>query len=155
MRPVGWLLAARTKASIPARFSTALVAMYALVQGVLIAWGGIERWSGPSFTVIRQLPGSPYSWAAALVLFGLLVAASSLLQLRIHSQRGELRLWWLKAFGLLGVSVWSWLFGLGAFSATFTVPEAATTGGPVYLLVSAWSAILILIDEGRHSATPA
>lgn len=125
-------------ASVPARFTIWAVGVYAVVQGVGVCLGGIGRWQSPAFGVIRQVPGSPYSWGVPLAVCGLVVLTASLL--------GR---FWLKAAGLLGTSIWSFAFGSGAFSATMSSPVASTTGGPAYLLISVITAILIPIKERR------
>ena len=109
---------------------------FAIVQGLGMIWGGPHRWLGPAYAVVRQAPGSPYTWGAALVLFGCLTLSGSVL-----------RRWRVKAAGLLGVSLWSGTFSIGAFAATLTDPDAGTTGGPAYLLIAFSSAILIHVDE--------
>lgn len=135
----------RAPASVPARMTIWLYALYAVGQGIGICLGGIVRWSGPGYTIVRQLPGSPYSWGVALSLFGILLGVAS-----------ARKLWGLKAVALVLIVVWSVAFASGAFVAAATVPGAGTTGGPVYLLTAAAAAVLIMLDERRrpHETPP-
>lgn len=126
------------QASVPARFTIWAFGVYAIVQGVWVCLGGIGRWASPAFGMIRQVPGSPYTWGIPLAVFGVVVLTASLL--------GR---FWLKAAGLLGISVWAFAFGVGAVGAITMSPTASTTGGPTYLVISVVTAILIPIKERR------
>lgn len=117
-----------------------LAGVYAVIQGSGMVAGGVDRWSGPSFVVVRQVPGSALTWGAAVALLGLVVVAGSLS-----------RSFHLKAAGLGGLAVWSGAFGAGTLVATMTVPTAATTGGPTYFLIAIALSSLIAVDEGEPS----
>lgn len=129
-----------TPGTVAARATIWTFVIYALWQGAGIVLGGEARWSGPSFTYLRDTPGAPASWGWALVCLGLLLGCASLCTS-----------WWLKCFALAGMSVWSLGFASGAQYATTTVDTAATTGGPAYLLIAIIAAILILPDEARKA----
>jgi hypothetical protein len=102
------------------------------LQGILIIFGGPERWQGPGLSVINRLPGSPTSWAlwalgsGVLVIFGLVT-----------------RQWKLKAVGLVSFSVWCAAFSVGAFGAAITIDTVAPTGGPTYLAMAVLIALLV------------
>ena len=98
--------------------------------------GGHERFSAPSFAVLKEFPGAPYSWGIVIAAAGILLLAASL---------G--RHWRLKAAALVAISVWSSMFASGAWAAMAVVPTAGTTGGPIYLLVAFWSVLLVSVDE--------
>jgi hypothetical protein len=129
-----------TPGTVAARATIWAFVIYSLWQGAGIVVGGAERWSSPSFTYLREAPGAPASWGWALIVMGLLLGWASLA-----------RAWWIKCVALCGISTWSVGFASGAQYATTTVETAATTGGPVYLLVAIVAAILILPDEARKA----
>lgn len=129
-----------TPGTVAARATIWTFVIYALWQGAGIVLGGEARWSGPSFTYLRETPGAPASWGWALIGLGLLLGYASL----------SLS-WWLKLFALGGISVWSLGFASGAQYAMSTVETAGTTGGPSYLLIAILAAIVILPDEARKA----
>jgi hypothetical protein len=129
-----------TPGTVAARASIWAFVLYAFWQGTGIVLGGEARWSGPSFTYLRETPGAPASWGWVLIGLGLLLGFASL----------SLS-WWLKLFALAGISVWSLGFASGAQYATSTVETAGTTGGPAYLLIAVLAAIVILPDESRKA----
>lgn len=131
--------AGRVQATLPAQWTIRAFGIYAVAQGTGVCFGGIGRWASPAYEVVKRMPLSPYGWGAALVLFGVMIL--------IGSVAGK---WWTKAVGLFGLSVWSFVFAAGTFTATLTA-HAGTTGGPVYLLVSVVAAILITIKERPHA----
>lgn len=114
---------------------------YAIVQGLGICWGGIDRWSGAAFTTIRHLPGSPYSWGIPLAVAGAVIIFGSLRR----SNR-------IRNVGLIGASVWSVCFASGALSATLRA-NASTTGPPVYFVCMLAMCILVFVDERPPHAT--
>ena len=124
--------------TVSARATIWAIVIYCLVQGVGVVIGGAIRWSGPSFEYLRHTYGAPESWGWTLVFLGLMLAAASLL-----------RDWWLKLAALVGIATWSLGFAVGAWSATATVETAATTGGPVYFLVTVIAGIVVIPDEAR------
>ena len=128
-----------TPTTISARFAIWSFVIYSLWQGSGILVGGSERWVGPAYTKLREVPGAPASWGWALITLGLMLGTASLLNL-----------WRLKLVALVGISTWSFGFAFGAQYATSTVETAGTTGGPVYLLVCILSAVLIPYDESRQ-----
>lgn len=128
----------RVPATILSRVAIWLFGLYGIGQGVGICVGGIGRWSSPGYSIIAKLPGSPYSWGAPLILFGLVVLA------------GSFRLvFWVKLVGLCGMIAWALAFSSLAFTATFANSLAGTTGGPSYLLIALLALPLCFYDEGR------
>lgn len=130
-----------TPGTVAARGSIWAFVIYSLVQGAGIVIGGAIRWSGPSYTYLRETYGAPASWGWALVLLGLMLGMASLC-----------RMWWLKLAALVGIATWALCFSVGAHIATAVVPTAGTTGGPVYLLTAVLAAILVVPDESRKVA---
>lgn len=126
------------------RASIWVTGVYAIVQGLIILLADPGRWGGPSFTILRQVPGAPYSWGLSALIFGLFILTGSLLQI-----------WVVKAAGLLCLSSWALLFAAGSTAAVFAVPNAATTGGPTYVLIAVWTAILVWVDETNRGRTRA
>jgi hypothetical protein len=130
-----------TPATVSGRFAIWVFVGYALWQGSGIILGGEVRWGGPGYTFLRQAPGAPASWGWALIIFGLLLGAASLLTM-----------WRLKCIALAGISIWSLGFSVGAQYATSMVTTAGTTGGPAYFLICILAAGLIPYDEARKAA---
>jgi len=127
-----------TPGTVAARTTIWAFVVYSLVQGAGIILGGDIRWTGPAYTLLREVPGAPESWGWALAILGLALGAASLV-----------KSWWLKLFALGGISTWSLGFSVGAYGATTAVETAGTTGGPAYLLIAVVAAILIVPDEAR------
>lgn len=124
--------------TVAARATIWAIVGYCLLQGVGIVIGGAGRWSGPAFTYLRTTAGAPESWGWAIIVLGIILGLASLF-----------KNWWLKCVALTGIATWSLGFAVGAWWATANVDSAATTGGPVYLLVTILAAIVILPDEAR------
>lgn len=129
--------AAHLPASPAARMTIWVLGVYGIVQGLLIIMSRPDRWRGPSFTTLNDLPGAPDSWGWSVMLFGLLILVGS----ATHR-------WRLKGLGLILLSSWSFVFAAGLFYATTVQPTAPTTGGPTYTLLGVWTALLTLVDEG-------
>ena len=129
-----------TPATVSARFAIWVFVAYSLWQGSGIVIGGEARWGGPGFILLREAPGAPASWGWALIIFGLLLGAASLMTA-----------WRLKCLALAGISIWSLGFSVGAQYATSTVTTAGTTGGPAYFLICILAAGLIPYDEARKA----
>lgn len=142
-RPVNPLRVIRLK-SRPmnglSRSITWAIAAISVGQGIGILLGGPVRWSGPGYTVVRQLPASPYSWGIAiLVCAGMALAG-------IAS-----RTFWLKTVGLFGLSSWTFAFCVGSAWTTWAVPTAGTTGTFAYLLLSVVTALMIFVVDETES----
>ena len=115
---------------------------YSVIQGVGIIWGGDIRWSGVTYSVVRDAPGGPTAWGVIAIIFGVITLTGS----AFHH-------WRVKAVGLLGISGWSLSFAYGFLVATFTEPAAATTAGPAYAFICVTTAILVWIDEEGRDAS--
>lgn len=107
--------------------------VWAIIFGFIIVLGGEQRMAAPSFAVIRGVAevvhGSPaHVWGISLAASGLLVIMP----------RTEL-------VGLLLVSTWCVLFGMGALAAAVADPTAAVTGPCVYFYVGLMLAGLIAV----------
>lgn len=109
----------------PASVATATVAALGITQGLLILLANPARWGAPSFTIIRQLPGAPYTWGIWAATAGTLIAVGL-----------ACRLWIAKAVGLVALGIWAGVFGVGALVATIQIRTVPTTGGPTYLALS-------------------
>lgn len=129
----------RVKATPLARLSIQASAYYALIQGAVILVSNPVRFHGPSFTLLQQVPGSPWSWGASVFLFGIFI---------LYGSYGHH--WRAKAVGLLCLSSWAFLFGAGALGAVYITPKAGTTGPATYALIGIWTALLVWVDEGGH-----
>jgi hypothetical protein len=109
---------------------------YAIWQGVGIVLGGDIRWTGPTYTIVREAPGGPYAWGAASIALGVMILIGSML-----------RHWRVKAVGLLGLSGWSLAFSYGFGAAILADPTAGTTGAAAYAYICVSTAILVWVDE--------
>lgn len=130
----------RVRYTILSRIAIWIASTYAIVQGIGICWGGIDRWGGMGYAVVRQLPGSPYSWGVPLALLGAIALTGSIR-----------RNFWMKFAGLLGVVVWSFCFSAGSIAATVSDPRVGTTGGPVYCAFALLVFVLCFYDEGHRT----
>lgn len=132
----------RIPASNAARATIWVVGMSAgILQGLLILLGGPERWTSPTLLVLAEFPGGPDAWGAFAWGFGLAIVGGS-----------WARLFYLKALGLVGLSIWCFAFATGAFKAAL-YDGGGTTAGPAYLCLCVVCAILITLDETKRPVT--
>lgn len=132
------MLRFRVQSTPLSRATTWAAGAYSLLQGAGIIWGGNPRFSGVTYSIVREVPGGAYSWGVVAVILGMVILAGSVFHL-----------WRVKAVGLLGMSGWSLSFAYGFLFATFTQPAAATTAGPAYGYICVTTAILVWVDERR------
>jgi len=97
---------------------------------------GAHRIGGAAYTLMRELPNAHLVWGLWAFLAGVVILIGS-----------RLRLWRLKAAGLLALSAWSTCLAVSATTASLTIPNSGTTGGPTYLLIAFLAAIVVAIDE--------
>lgn len=130
----------RVRATPLARLSIQAAGYYALIQGLVILIANPVRFTGPSYNLLMQVPGSPWSWGTSAFVFGVLI---------LYGSYG--RHWRAKALGLWCLSSWAFLFGAGALGAVYLLPNAGTTGPPTYALIGVWTVLLVWVDEGDAS----
>lgn len=94
-----------------------VLSWFAILQGSFIIFGGLDRWSSPSFAAALLLPGSPPSWGIILVILGL----SAL----VGSHMARLR---PVIFGMFGGAAWCAFFAM-AFGVTAMQNSLASTTG--------------------------
>jgi hypothetical protein len=128
----------RVPATILARLTIWTAGGFGLLQGVGIALGGYQRWSGPTYAMLRQIPGGPYTWGFGIAAAGAFILAGS-----------ALMRWKVKATGLVFMSFWSLVFALSSVQAIIHTPSAGTTAAPTYLYLCVSTLILVFVDESR------
>jgi hypothetical protein len=129
----------RVPATILSRVTIWIAGAFGVIQGTLILASDPSRFTGPSYITLTELPGAPQTWGAVALVAGVLILLGS-----------WGRFWRLKAVGLTLLSAWAFVFSVGIFIAIF-VANAPTTGALPYTVIGAWTAMLVLVDEGpRH-----
>jgi hypothetical protein len=136
---------ARIPATLAARFTIWCFGIYSIIQGAGLIWGGRDRLGASSFTLMRSIPAAPLTWGFWALIAGVTILAASL------TASWWARAWWLKLVGLLMLSTWATAFSVSSITGTLASSTGATTGGPTYLLIAFTSAIVIMVDEGRHA----
>lgn len=128
----------RVAATPLARATIWSLGFYGVTQGVMIlALGGL-RFGGPSFEVLRTVPGGHVAWGITAVTLGFLILIAS----ATHH-------FTVKAIGLLGLASWSMCFAVGIALAALKNPGAGTTGIPTYMVLAVCAAILVWVDERK------
>lgn len=141
------LIPALIPATILARLTIWMWGAYAIWQGQGIIWDGPERFSGPSFAVLREAPYPTLVWGWSLTVSGALMLLGSILQsLRKDMRAGFI----LKGVGCVGVAVWSVVLAVGALQAR-ALPGTPGTGGRTYIAVAIAVLILVLVDERKRA----
>ena len=126
-RPANWLSATITYA----------LSFGGVVQAALILAGGEPRWSGPSYTLLRNIPGAPTTIALALLVFAVMTGV------------GMRHNFALKTLGLFGVASWYAVF-TAAFAWTWTIePRAGSTGPATYGLLVVVTVLMMFVRVGE------
>jgi hypothetical protein len=121
--------------------------LYGIWQGAWTALGGDQRWGGPTYAVLRQLPHPTLTWGVALIICGVLTLIGSGLQMMRKGKRRAFVGLLLKGAGLVGIAVWCICLAWGGLTAARTYPTAPATAGPTYTAIAVAVIILIFVDE--------
>lgn len=132
-RPANWLT----------RTITTVIGVIAVCQGCQIWVGGRIRWTGPSYHVLRQIPYTPYSMAAAVALFGTVVLVGMLLGV-----------WIVKMTGLALLSAWSTTFAIGQLAAMQIQATAGSTGFWTYAGIALVVPLMGFVRDERVAIRP-
>ena len=132
-----------SKLLLTMRMASLVFSIYALVQGMLIVFGGAGRFSAPGYRVASSFPGAPDIWGTWMIIAGCLAFYG----IKTRSYRVA----WL-GMGLSGI--WSILFS-GAFlasalqnpNANLTAIAAHGKDAVIFLLLA--SANRDLADQAR------
>lgn len=120
---------------------------FPLGEATFLTLGGPARWQGEQFTVAREVPGSPYSWAAALALCAVVLALGVLTPNDHASEHQLTARGWLIVTGALGIAVWCTYYAWCLYAAGQIYPTQVSLSGPYQ-----WSffALWYVIKVGQH-----
>ncbi len=124
------------KATILARTTIWCYGIYAVVQGVVLAWAADERFQGDSYEVLRAVTGGMNTWGFLVLACGLAMLFGSLR-----------RQFWTKTVGVAGLSLWFGMFAFGQLWGVLASPNAAPAAPATYLLLACGSSVLLLVEE--------
>lgn len=112
-----------------------------LLLGLAMLFGGPERFSSPGFATARLVPGGVYSWGAAMVLAGGLVAFGVLAD-------------WQRRVVVAGLGLqaaWFLFFATSLTITTLQTTQGAVTGPFAY---GTMATLCILGAVGGHGLKP-
>lgn len=119
---------------------------FPLGEAAFLIVGGPDRWQGEQYSVARQVPGSPYSWAAVLILGALLLAVGLLIADERDEDRRSLRAYLIVA-GALTLASWCVYYAYCLFQAGQDYPSQVSLTGPfLWGFLSLW----YVVKVGQH-----
>jgi hypothetical protein len=119
---------------------------FAYGEATFLTLGGPNRWQGEQFSVARQIPWSPYSWAAALAICITVMAAGVMMRDDRDEDKQSIR-GWLIVLGAMGCSAWCAFYAYCIWQAGLIYPTQVSLNGPF-----TWSffAFWYMIKVGQH-----
>lgn len=122
---------------------------FAYGESLTLIFGGPVRWQGEAHAIARQIPYSPYSWAAALAVSVTLLAMGILLDDDDNEDSGRrfaVR-GWLIVCGAIGCAAWFAYYAWCQWLAGQLYPTQVSFNGPyVWGCFAAW----YMIKVGQH-----
>lgn len=124
-----------------------MLAVFAYGEAVVLVLGGPLRWHGEAFTVARQVPFSPYSWAAALALGATLFAAGA----GMYDGQDEDARWgvraWLIVSGAFLCAVWCFALSSCLFLSGQIYPDQVSYSGTWQWIIFG---LMYMTKVGQH-----
>lgn len=106
----------------------------ALIVGVLIIIGGVERWGASTYLYLVQVPGAPEIWGVFILLIGVVIIAGAV-RTEVYGKC------MLNVYGLTAMMIWLMLFASGIVMAA--VVTSASPVGAVWLVLTAFNAMVL------------
>lgn len=115
---------------------TRLAGTFAILLGIGFTLGGKSRMSGPAWTVVDRVPGTPASCGLILAALGALTLCGSLLG------------WQIRIAGLWVIAVWYALFAVSfAIPLVQNRPGVAVTGPLAYGFFIAGAHVVLAVVQ--------
>lgn len=112
---------ALSKLLVMMRLSTYIMAVYAMIQGILVIIGGPDRFSALGYRTAMIVPGAPASWGWVLLAFGIISFVGI-----------KNRMYRVGYLGMFGAGTWSFCFGGAFLISAVQYPEANLTAVATY-----------------------
>lgn len=118
-----------------------------LGEGIFLIIGGPRHWQGEQFAVARQIPYPPYSWAAAILFFTVILGAGVVMaDDHLDDAKASIR-GWLICIGAMGCAGWCAFYAWCLWRAGIIYPSQVSLNGPfTWTFFATW----YMIKAGQH-----